>query len=62
MNQLLIAKQVNRALQMVAQALGLEDTYAMEIADLYEEYSVGKAYSAGHVFKYGVNADGETQL
>lgn len=62
MNQLLIAKQINRALQMVAQLLQLPETNAMEIADLYEAYAVGKAYSAGHVFKYGVNADGETQL
>ena len=62
MEQLYIAKQVNRALQMLAQSLQLEDTYAMEIADLYEEYAVGKTYPVGHVFKYGVNADGETQL
>ncbi len=62
MNQLMIAKQVNRALQMMAQSLNLPETNAMEIADLYEAYSVGKTYPAGYIFKYGVNADGETQL
>ena len=62
MEQVYIAKQVNRALQMLAQSLQLEDTYAMEIADLYEEYAAGKTYPVGNVFKYGVNADGETQL
>lgn len=62
MNQLLIAKQVNRALQLVAQSLQLPETNAMEIADLYEEYAVGKLYPAGFVFKWGVNTDGETQL
>lgn len=62
MNQLLIAKQVNRALQLVAQSLQLPETNAMEIADLYEEYAVGKVYPTGFVFKWGVNADGETQL
>ena len=62
MDQLYVAKQVNRALQLMVQALNLPDTNAMEIADLYEEYAIGKTYPAGHIFKYGVNADGETQL
>lgn len=62
MEQLYIAKQINRALQMLAQNLALPDTKAMEIADLYEEYAIGKTYPVGYIFKYGVNADGETQL
>lgn len=62
MNQVYIAEQMNRAFQMLAQSLHLEDTNAMEIADLYEEYAIGKTYPIGHIFKYGVNADGETQL
>ena len=62
MEQLYIAKQVNRALQLMAQSLNLPDANAMEIADLYEPYAVGKTYPVGYIFKYGVNADGETQL
>ena len=62
MDQVYIAKQINRALQMLTQALNLPDTNAMEIADLYEEYAVGKAYPVGYIVKYGINADGETQL
>lgn len=62
MDHVYIAKQVNRALQMMAQNLNLPDTNAMEIADLYEEYVVGKTYPIGYIFKHGVNADGETQL
>lgn len=62
MNQVYIAEQMNRAFQMLAQSLHLPDTNAMEIADLYEEYSVGKTYPIGYIIKYGVNADGETQL
>lgn len=62
MDQIYVAKQVNRALQLMVQTLNLPDTNAMEIADLYEEYAIGKTYHAGHIFKYGVNADGETQL
>lgn len=62
MNQVYVAKQINRALQMLAQTLQLPDENAMEIADLYEEYAIGKTYPAGYTFKYGVNADGETQL
>ena len=62
MNQVYIAKQMHRAFQMLAQSLHLPDTKAMEIADLYEPYVIGKVYPVGYVFKYGVNADGETQL
>lgn len=62
MNQVYIAEQMNRAFQMLAQSLHLPDTNAMEIADLYEAYSVGKTYPVGYIVKYGVNADGETQL
>lgn len=62
MDQIYIAKQINRALQMLAQSLNLPDENAMEIADLYAEYEVGKLYPVGYMFKYGVNADGETQL
>lgn len=62
MDQLYTAKQVNRALQFMVQTLNLPDTNVMEIADLYEEYAIGKNYPAGHIFKHGVNADGETQL
>lgn len=62
MNQVYIAEQMHRAFQMLAQSLHLPDTNAMEIADLYEEYAVGKTYPVGYMFKYGVNADGETQL
>lgn len=57
-----VAKQVHRALQIMVQTLNLPDTNAMEIADLYEEYTVGKSYPEGHIVKHGVNADGETQL
>lgn len=62
MNQVYIAEQMNRAFQMLAQSLHLPDTNAMEIADLYEAYTVGKTYPVGYIVKYGVNADGETQL
>ena len=62
MDQLKIAKQINRAVQLLAQSGNLSESNAMEIADLYEPYVVGKTYPVGYMFKYGVNADGETQL
>ena len=62
MNEVYIAKQVHRAIQMLAQSLQLEDSKAMEIADLYEQWAVGKTYPVGHIVKFGVNADKETQL
>ena len=62
MDQVYIAKQINRALQMLVQDCNLSESNAMEVADLYEEYAVGKTYPVGYMFKYGVNDDGETQL
>ncbi|UNI72454.1 MAG: ChiA1 [Chaetfec virus UA24_244] len=61
-NRKLIAQQMNRAFQMMAEGLNLPEERAMEIADLYEPWATGKAYKAGKIVKYGVNADGETQL
>ena len=57
-----IAQQMNRFFQIMAQQMNLDDSSAMEIADLYEPWEVSKTYDVGKVVKYGVNADGETQL
>lgn len=57
-----VAKQMNRFFQIMAQQMQLEDTVAMEIADLYPEWESEKAYTTGTILKYGTNADGETQL
>ena len=61
-DKLLLARQINRFLQMQVQAANLDEDQAMEVADLYPEWKCLKAYSVGDMFKYGVNADGETQL
>lgn len=61
-NKEMIAMQMNRFFQIMAQQMELDDETAMEIADLYEAWEVGKSYEIGKVVKYGVNADGETQL
>jgi len=57
-----IAKQMNRFFQIMAQQMELDDSTAMEIADLYESWEVGHDYKPGKIVKYGVNADNETQL
>lgn len=57
-----IAQQMNRFFQIMAQQMNLDDEVAMEIADLYEPWEVGKSYAIGTIVKYGTNADGETQL
>ena len=57
-----IAQQMNRFFQIMANQMNLDDETAMEIADLYEPWEIGKAYTEGTIVKYGVNADGETQL
>lgn len=56
-----IAKQLHRALELFAAQITDESTM-MEIADIYPEYAIGKAYKTGDVFKHGVNSDNETQL
>jgi len=57
-----IAKQMNRFFQIMAEQMKLDDSVAMEIADLYEPWEEEKHYDVGKIIKYGVNANGETQL
>lgn len=57
-----VAQQMNRFFQIVSQQVGLEDSAAMEIADLYPAWETEKAYTVGQIVKYGTNQDGETQL
>lgn len=61
-NKIFIAQQMNRFFQIMAQQMQLDEKTSMEIADLYEAWEVNKAYVVGKILKYGVNADGETQL
>lgn len=61
-NKETVAMQMNRFFQIMSQQMNLEDSHAMEIADLYPEWKEGKTYKTDEIVKYGVNADGETQL
>lgn len=61
-NKMFIAQQYNRFMQMSVQSANLPDDQAMEVADLYPEWVAMKAYAVDEIVKYGVNADGETQL
>lgn len=59
------AAELRRALQLYAQDLAraeTDDSTMMEIASLYPDYQVGRAYTEIDVIKYGVNTDGEAQL
>lgn len=58
----MLARQMNRFMQMQVQAANLDDDKAMEVADLYPEWQYPKTYVADEIFKYGVNDAGETQL
>lgn len=62
MNKIFLAQQMNRFVQMSVQSANLTDKKAMEVADLYPEWAAMKAYPENEIVKYGVNADGETQL
>lgn len=62
MNKIFLAQQMNRFVQMSVQAANLTDEQAMQIADLYPDWAAMKAYPENEIVKYGVNADGETQL
>lgn len=61
-DKMFIAQQYNRFMQMSVQFANLPDDQAMEVADLYPEWVAMKAYAVDEIVKYGVNADGETQL
>lgn len=60
--QILMAKQINRAVQLTLLGQELDDSEAMEVADLYPAWEPGKSYAVGVILRYGVNTDGETQL
>ena len=61
---LFIAKQLNRFIvsQLIAYSENASESNIMEYADLYPTYEVDKNYTIGDIFKYGVNADNESQL
>ena len=60
MDRLQAAEQFRKALQMYAQTL--TDEQAMEIATVYPDYEVGRAYKADELLTYGVNDVGDPQL
>lgn len=61
-NMEFVAKQMNVAMQKFIKSLHLEESEAMEVADLYPKWQDKKAYAVDEILKYGENADGETQL
>ena len=60
MNRLQIAEQFRKALQMFAASL--DDEKAMEVATIYDPWTVGKSYAVGEFVLYGENSVGDPQL
>ena len=60
MNKLQAAEQFRKALQMYAASL--TDEQAMEVATIYDPWTVGKSYDAGEFVTYGENSVGDPQL
>lgn len=60
MNRLQVAEQFRKALQMFAASL--TDEQAMEVATIYDQWVVNKAYSVGDFVLYGENSVGDPQL
>lgn len=60
MNKLQAAEQFRRALQFFVASL--TDEEALEVAMVYEPWSVGKQYNLDALLTYGVNATGDPQL
>lgn len=60
MNKLQALEQFHKALQMFA--MNLDDEKAMEVAYVYEPWTVGKAYAVGEFLTYGLNGVGDPQL
>ena len=59
-NKLQVMEQFGRALQMFTQTLSEEQ--ALEVASVFPPYVVGKSYTVGEMFTYGVNGVGDAQL
>ena len=66
MDKVLQAKELRRALQMYVQGNITEESEMMAVASIYPSWedllATKKQYPAKTVFKWGENADGETQL
>lgn len=60
MNQRQAMEQIRKALQMFAASL--TDEKAMEVAYVYDPWTVGKTYAVGEFLTYGVNGVGDPQL
>lgn len=60
MNKLQMAQQLRKAIQMFA--AGLDDEKAMEIATIYDPWTVGKVYAVGDFLTYDENSVGDPQL
>ena len=60
MNRLQAAAQFRKALQMFAASL--DDEKAMEVATIYDPWTVDKAYIGGEFLIYGQNSVGDPQL
>lgn len=60
MNKLQMAEQFRKAMQMFAASL--DDERAMEVATIYDPWTVGKSYTIGEFLTYGTNAVGDPQL
>lgn len=60
MDKLQFAEQLRRAIQMFVRSLNDED--AMEVATVFPQYKVGKAYKVGDIFSYGENNVADPQL
>lgn len=60
MDRLQIAEQFRKALQMFAASL--TDEQAMEVATVYDHWTVGKSYAVGEFITYGENSVGDPQL
>lgn len=59
-NNLQLAEQFRRALQIYTQSL--TDEQALEVATVFPKYQVNKFYKADELFTYGFNVVGDPQL
>lgn len=60
MDRVQMAEQFRKALQMFAASL--TDEQAMEVATIYDQWTIGKGYAVGEFVTYGQNGVGDPQL
>jgi len=60
--RLAVALQFRKAIELLVQAMPLDEAEALSIADLYEQWAADMQYKPGMIVKYGEDSNGDAVL